>query len=225
MEQYAAYIRQVADGANVPVALLLDHASQLDSVMRALDCGFTSIMVDVSDKPLQENIAVTLKATKLCERYGASLESEIGHVPGLEADYDSSLQDDFSAHTDAEEARLFISETGVDALAISIGTAHGFYHGEPSLDFGRLHELREALDVPLVVHGASGLGHDDYYRCVEGGISKFNIHTDLTQAALDFVNKDGQDEKNYMEKCLGTAGAVEALAANLIHVFGSAGKA
>jgi len=225
ISQFAAYVRQAAKEAAVETALILDHAVLIDDVARALDCGFTAIMADASDKPLKDNIAMTLQAKKLCEKYGASLESEIGHVPGLEADYDPASPDDFSIYTEVMEAKHFVEETGVDALAVSIGTAHGIYRKEPRLNFERLAELREALDVPLVLHGASGLCGDDLRRCVEGGIAKINIYTDLAAAAAKCVNEGIGDEAGYLKKCIEVASAVSGVAENLITICGSAGKA
>ena len=225
LTQYAAYMRRVAEDAGVETALLMDHATQLDDVMLALDCGFTSIMVDASDKPLEENIAITLEAKKLCEKYGATLESEIGHVPGLEADYDSDSQDEFSIYTDVGEAKFFVEETGVDALAVSIGTAHGMYKEEPRLNMERLKELREALDLPLALHGASGLDNDDLRRCVGNGIAKINIHTDLAIAAGTCINEGIENPAGYLKKCIEVADVISNLAESLITVCGSSGKA
>ena len=225
LSHYAAYTRQVAKETGVETALLLDHATVIDDVAHALDCGFTAIMVDASDKPLKDNIAITLQARKLCEKYGASLESEIGHVPGLEADYDSDSPDEFSIYTEVLEAKHFVEETGVDALAVSIGTAHGMYKEEPRLNFERLAELREALDVPLVLHGASGLGGGDLRRCVEGGVAKINIHTDLVVAAAKCIGEGIEGEAGYLKKCVEVASAVSGVAEKLIRVCGSAGKA
>jgi fructose/tagatose bisphosphate aldolase len=161
----------------------------------------------------------------MCEKYDATLESEIGHVPGLEADYCSESFDDFSIYTDIEEAKLFVEETGVDALAVSVGTAHGMYKEEPQLSIKRLQELREALDVPLVLHGASGLSHDALKSCVKNGISKINIFTDLAIAAANCLTKEAQNETDYMKKSLEVASSIANIAEALITVCGSSGKA
>lgn len=221
MEVFAAMARKTAEALPVPAVLHLDHANHFDDVLQALDCGFTSIMLDASDKDLKGNIAATLQAKKECEKYGASLEAELGHVGGWEGRYESDDYDE-PAYTNVEEASIFVQETEVDALAVAIGTVHGVYKAEPKLNIERLAELKDALWIPLALHGGSGLSDDELRACVKNGINKLNIFTDLTLAAMDRINQGG---KIYMDQCMEIVDAVAKVAADRMAVFGSTGKA
>jgi fructose-bisphosphate aldolase class II len=161
---------------NVPTALVLDHAKTLEQVKCALDLGFSGVMIDASLLPLEENMSITRKAVELAHAKGASVEAELGHVGvGLEVS-----EDEQKAHlTRVDEAERFVKETGVDALAVSIGTLHGLYRGTPQLDFERLTQLRAVCDIPLVLHGGSDTPERDLRRAIEIGIDKINIWTDI----------------------------------------------
>lgn len=164
--------------AAVPVALHLDHATDVSFLERCVDASYTSVMVDGSSLPLAENIALTRRAVVAAK--DVAVEAELGGLTGSE---DSS--DDHAPHvpmTDPEEAATFVAETGVDSLAVAIGNAHGFYKGEPRLDFDRLDALTRAVHVPLVLHGASGIGDDDIRRCIELGVRKINVNTEIRHA-------------------------------------------
>jgi fructose-bisphosphate aldolase class II len=161
---------------NVPAALVLDHAKTLEQVKCALDLGFSGVMIDASLLPLEENMDITRKAVELAHAKGASVEAELGHVGvGLEVS-----EDEQKTHlTRVDEAERFVKETGVDALAVSIGTLHGLYRGTPKLDFERLTQLRAICDIPLVLHGGSDTPERDLRRAIEIGIDKINIWTDI----------------------------------------------
>ena len=165
----------VAEGATVPVALHLDHSPDVATISRCLDSGFTSFMIDGSLLPFDENVALTREAVRAAS--GSTMEAELGGVAGAE----DSSGDQISVipMTDAEQAVAFVAETGVDSLAIAIGNAHGFYSGEPHLDFERLAELAESVPVPLVLHGASGIPDADIRRCIQLGIRKINVNTEI----------------------------------------------
>lgn len=170
-----------AKGAKVPVAVHLDHGTTLDCIRQALALDFTSVMFDGSHLPLEENIAVTKQVVALAKKTGAAVEAEIGCVGGSE---DGSK--DIAVHcTSPDEAVYFAAETGVDALAVAIGNAHGNYKEKPRLRFDILDEIHKRVPLPLVLHGGTGISGDDFVRCAKSGIKKINIAT----ATFDSVEK------------------------------------
>lgn len=162
-----------AKRSKVPTAVHLDHGGTMETIKLALDLGFTSVMFDGSKYPLDENIQRTKEVIKLARSYGAHVEAEIGRVGGAEGDYKAVD----IAVTSVEEAKRFAEETGVDALAVAIGTAHGNYKETPKLRIDRLKEIAAAVDTPLVLHGGTGLTEDDFRNCLHNGIKKINIAT------------------------------------------------
>jgi ketose-bisphosphate aldolase len=171
----AGLVRAVADSHSIPVALHLDHATRLDDIRRAVDLGFTSVMIDGSCLPFRENARLTRAAVDVVHPHGMSVEAELGHVGGSDVENTQYAE---SALTEAEEARRFVEETGVDALAVSIGTAHGIYRQMPILNIQRLEEIRIATNVPLVLHGGSGTPDDQIQEAVRHGVAKLNIYAD-----------------------------------------------
>ena len=169
-------IKAVADHHTIPVVLHLDHATDLDLIARALDAGFSSVMVDGSQLPFEENVRLTKAAVQLAHAQGVSVEGELGHVGGMDL---AASRCGESILTEADEVVRFVDQTGVDALAVSIGTAHGVYQSLPTLDIDRLRELNAVSSVPLVLHGGSGTPEDQIRRAVENGICKLNIYADL----------------------------------------------
>jgi fructose-bisphosphate aldolase, class II len=183
-------IESEVERANIPAALVLDHAKTLDEIEYALELGFSGVMIDASLAPLEQNIAITSRAVELAHAKGASVEAELGHV-GVGDDIVS--EDQQQAHlTRVDEAKRFVSETSVDALAVSIGTLHGLYRGTPKLDFERLTQLRAACLIPLVLHGGSDTPDQDLRRAIELGIDKINIWTDVRIPFLQTL-KDALD--------------------------------
>ena len=178
-----------AKRASVPVVLHYDHGLTFDRCMEALDLGFSSIMFDGSAGDYEKNIADTRKMVEIAHSRGISVEGEIGHV-GLAADEDNVLTD---MYTTPDEAEAYVKATGVDALAVAIGTAHGVYKTKPNLNLQRLSEIRERVDVPLVLHGGSGLTDDDFKNTIKNGIAKVNIFTDLCLAG-DRAMKEGLEK-------------------------------
>jgi fructose-bisphosphate aldolase class II len=168
-------VRAVADRHHVPVVLHLDHATELDDIKRAMDEGYTSVMIDGSRLPFAQNVRLTRAAVAIAHARGVSVEAELGHVGGSDVENTSYAE---SVLTEAKEARRFVGETGVDALAVSIGTAHGLYRQSPQLNFPRLDEIRAATDVPLVLHGGSGTPVDQLQEAVRHGVTKLNIYAD-----------------------------------------------
>ena len=162
--------------ASVPVSIHLDHGNSFDLAMRALRAGYTSIMIDGSQKSFEENIAVTKAVVAACHPSGIPVEAELGKVGGKEDDLNGG---EGNPYTDPQEAKTFAEATGVDSLAVAIGTAHGVYKGIPKLDLERLREIRKVVSVPLVLHGTSGVPDDTVRECIRRGICKVNYATDL----------------------------------------------
>ena len=167
-----------AKRASVPVVVHYDHGLTFDRCMEALQLGFSSVMFDGSAGDYHKNIADTREIVKIAHAFGATVEGEIGHV----GQADTEDNDATDLYTRVDEAVEYLNATGVDALAVSIGTAHGAYKSKPKLDFDRLTDLHAALPVPLVLHGGSGLSDDDFRRSIACGIAKVNIFTDLCLA-------------------------------------------
>ncbi len=183
-DNYARLVRLFAAQADVPVCLHLDHAVQIEMAEEALAAGFSSVMLDYSDYPTEENTAATCRLVEAARQTGASVEAEIGHV-GMADGFSSEVITAESTLTDPAEAEQFAAATGVDALAISVGTAHGLAPGLPVLDFDRLGEIHGRVPVPLVLHGGTGRGADQVRQAISLGIRKVNIASDLNRV---FVN-------------------------------------
>lgn len=193
MEDAALFGKKYAEAASVPVVLHLDHGMSAASCKKAIDLGFTSVMIDASMKSFEENVATTKEVVEYAKTKDVSVEAEIGHVA---SNFDENDTD--ALYTTAEEAKAFAEASGCDSLAISIGTAHGVYKAKaiPEISFGRLAEIHAATDVPLVLHGGSGSGDDNLNKCAKEGISKVNIYTDLYLAAMKSVEEN--ETKDYL---------------------------
>lgn len=188
-ERFTRYLVNRCEESSVPVCLHLDHGSSFEAVMLGIRYGCTSVMLDGSSLPFNENIALTKKVCEVAHACGISTEGEIGHVAGHEGNMLDGNVADESAYTKVEQAVQFVEETGVDALAIAIGTVHGVYKGTPKLDFVRLADIRKAVDVPLVLHGGSGLPAEDFRKAIKGGINKVNFFTGMSLGAANAVIK------------------------------------
>lgn len=169
----------------VRFALNLDHGSTFEEAILAIRNGFTSIMVDRSQLSIEDNIRETKELVKIAHSVGVSVESELGHV-GIGLQYEETRD---KGLTNPKEAIYFVSETGIDCLAVAIGTSHGTYKGTPRIDFGLLEELNESIHIPLVLHGGSGTGDENLEKCVKKGIQKINLFTDLSNCGLNNLNK------------------------------------
>lgn len=171
----------MARRADVPVCLNLDHGPDFEAEVDAMHRGFTNVMIDASSLPFEENVRRTRQIVDLAHAQGISVEAELGHV-GQAADGDGKTAD---MYTNVEQAKEFVARTGIDALAVAIGTAHGKYPDGyvPKLDFERLRELKTALKMPLVLHGGSGSGEENIRKAVAGGINKINVYTDVSRVA------------------------------------------
>ena len=184
---YASAVRELAEQVQVPIGLHLDHDYSLADITKAMDAGFQSVMMDGSGYTLEKNIRLTRQVVEAAHARGVAVEGEIGHV-GVAAQADDRRED---LLTRPEAAERFCRETGVDALAVSIGNAHGEYKQTPHLDFDRLSQIREATDTPLVLHGGSGIPDDQLLKAFSMGIRKFNLGTDYLRnyfrAVQDFA--------------------------------------
>ena len=184
-EMFYANVAAAAKNASVPVVMHLDHGSSFELAVHAFRAGYTSIMIDGSHSVFEENIAITKSVVDVCHAGNVPVEAELGKVGGKEDD----LEADADTNTDPQEAKEFVERTGVSSLAVAIGTAHGFYVGTPVLDKPRVSAIKEVVDVPLVLHGASGLSEEDVRECVERGMCKVNFATELRVAYTDAVKK------------------------------------
>ena len=221
---YLANCKAVAERASVPVAIHLDHGSSFSLAMQALRVGYTSIMIDGSHSVLDENIALTKRVVDACAPSGIPVEAELGKVGGKEDDLDGGN----GGYTDPKEAKEFAERTGVDSLAVAIGTAHGVYKGEPKLDLKRLSEIRDLVSIPLVLHGASGLSEEAVKESIKRGICKVNFATELriayTKGVREVLNGDSNvfDPKKYGTKAMEY---VTAIVKNRMFMCGCDGKA
>ena len=197
---FYANVKTAAEKASVPIVMHLDHGNSFELAMQALRTGYTSIMIDGSHESFEDNIKVSKAVVDACHPSGVCVEAELGKVGGKEDDLDGG---DDNPYTDPREAIEFVEKTGVDSLAVAIGTAHGVYKGEPKLDIDRLSEIRQVVDIPLVLHGTSGVPDETVEKCIERGICKVNYATDLRIAFSKGVkevldkNPDTIDPKKY----------------------------
>jgi tagatose 1,6-diphosphate aldolase GatY/KbaY len=199
-ELYYANVAAVAKAAKVPVAVHLDHGSSFELALRAFRAGYTSIMIDGSQKTFEENIALTKAVVEACHAGGVPVEAELGKVGGKEDDLDGG---EGNGYTVPEEAAEFVARTGVDFLAVAIGTAHGVYKGIPKLDVERVSRIAQLVDIPLVLHGTSGVPDETVRECIARGMCKVNYATDLriafTEGVKEYLLKDPKafDPKKY----------------------------
>jgi tagatose 1,6-diphosphate aldolase GatY/KbaY len=221
---YAAMVKALAKDASVPVALHLDHGDSFALAIQALHAGYTSLMIDGSHLSLDGNIALTARVVECAAACGLPVEGELGKIGGKEDDLDVSTD----AYTDPDTAVAYVRGSGVSSLAVAIGTAHGVYATTPVLDVERLKQIRQKVDIPLVLHGASGLTTEQVQECVANGICKVNFATELRMAYTDGVKKvlsdkpETYDPKNYGK--VARENVIE-LVVGRMEVCGCAGKA
>ena len=223
-ELYFGNVKAVAEAAQVPVCIHLDHGKDFDISMKCLRAGYTSIMIDGSHEEFEDNIRMTKEVADVCRAMGIPCEGELGKVGGKEDDVEA----EGDAYTDPEEAKEFVERTGVTSLAVGIGTAHGVYKSTPVLNVERLSEIREVVDIPLVLHGASGLSDEAVRECIRRGICKVNFATELRQAYTAAVKKVLEEKpETFDPKVYGKAGreAVKQLVMNRMKVCQSDGRA
>lgn len=214
-------IIDMAKRVDVPVCLNLDHGPDFETEVDAMHRGFTNVMIDASSLPYEENVRRTRMIVDLAHAQGISVEAELGHV-GQAADGDGKSSD---MYTNVEQAKDFVERTGIDALAVAIGTAHGKYPAGyvPKLDFERLAELKAALKMPLVLHGGSGSGEENIRKAVAGGINKINVCTDAFHAAEVAMKEKWEKEPgtDYLNIMMTAEAAIKKFVKDYIRMIGS----
>lgn len=188
---------QYAQRATVPVCVHLDHAVSEDLIHEAIDIGFTSVMIDASAQPFEDNVAISRRVVEYAHARNVSVEGELGTIDSSADSVKETEGETSNIYTDPAQAKEFVERTGIDALAASFGTVHGIYLSEPKLDFDRVRELREATGIPIVMHGGSGLSEEDYVRTIRNGVRKINYFSYMARTGARAV-------KEYLEQAEGT---------------------
>ena len=224
IEEISNIMVYAAKKTKQPVAVHYDHGMHMEYIVQVLKCGFSSVMYDGSLLPFEENVRNTKEVVRLANLFDASVEAEIGHVgQGEDGVEDGSEME----YTKPEDAKRFVEETNVDALAVAIGTIHGVYRERPTLDLERLHVIYRTVDVPLVLHGGSGLSDKEFRDCIDNGISKVNIYTEIVQTAMKEIHADITNKRQSTYPQL-MRQSVDAMRENItahIRLFGSSHKA
>ncbi len=225
LQLIAPGILAAAKRAKVPVVMHYDHGLTFERCMEALKLGFSSIMFDASVEDYESNIAQTRELVKIAHSLGASIEGEIGHVGNNDGAAEATDEPGEAMYTTPEEAEAYVNATGVDALAVAIGTAHGVYKKKPMLNIERLKEIRARIDTPLVLHGGSGLSDDDFRDTIREGIAKVNIFTDLCLAGERATADALRDGIGYLEMRNRKVAYIKEEVKKKMRLFGSEGKA
>lgn len=213
MDEIAPLMLFMADRASIPVCVHLDHGTDMNYVKKGLDLGFTSVMYDGSEEALDINRVNTSIIVECAAGYGASVEAEVGSMGSREGGANGGD----SIYTDPELAKGFVEETGIDALACAFGTVHGLYLKEPKLDFDRVKKIYSMIDVPIVMHGGSGVSHEDYKKVIECGVRKINYYTYMAKAGAEAVS--GKIYGQFHDVVNDACAALEADVATAINVF------
>ena len=227
LEEVSYYLLPMAKKANVPVVIHLDHGLKKETCLKALELGFTSIMYDCSTDSYDENVRKVKEMADIAHSFGATIEGELGHVGDNEgsAEGSSHLADPSKFFTDPKMAKDYVQKTGVDALAIAVGNAHGAYKLPPKLDFERIRTIAKTVDVPLVLHGGSGLTDNDFRQAIKDGISKVNIFTDINIAAVKAEFSRFTDmNKGIIDLIPAAVEAIKQESMKKMELFGSVGK-
>lgn len=214
-------MRSYATQTALPCSIHWDHGRSYEIVSHAIDIGYNSLMIDGSAYPFEENIRRTKEVVDRFHPMCIPVEGELGHV-GAETNYEEALAN--YQYTDPSQAAEFVERTGLDSLAIAIGNQHGHYTAPPKINFEILAKVRDAVSIPLVLHGASGIGDEDIRHAIDLGITKINIHTELCEAAMDAIHACPPDER-YQGLNIKVRDAAQARAEEKIRLFGSNGKA
>lgn len=224
-ENLISLVKALAREHQLPLVLHLDHHEECDDIFNKVRAGIRSVMIDGSHLPFEENIARVKEVTTFCHGFDVSVEAELGRLGGQEDDLVVDASD--SAWTSPDAAAEFVQRTQIDSLAVAIGTAHGLYTHAPRLDFERLEQIRQRVAIPLVLHGASGLTEQDVQKCIQRGICKVNVATELKIAFADALknyfnnNPAANDPRHYMQPA---RAAMKEVVARIIGVCGSEGK-
>ncbi len=186
-KEIVSWVRTIAEDSPVPVVLHLDHCKDLEVIEACAKAGWTSIMIDASELPFEENLAESLKVREIAEKYGVGMEAELGQIMGVEDDMVVDEAD--SVLTDPEDAKKFCDALDLSAFACAVGTAHGYYKGEPNVDFDRIVRINQLTRTPMALHGGTGLSDETFARAIAGGAAKINISTNLKHVFVEsFVN-------------------------------------
>lgn len=214
-----------AEHPEVPVVMHLDHGTDFDQVVACIEAGFTSVMIDASKLPMEENIDLTRKIVEIAHPKGVSVEAEIGKIGGTEDQVSVSEQE--AAYTDPQEAVAFVRATGCDSLAVAVGTAHGQYTGPVQLNYQLLEQIHQQVEIPIVLHGSSGVPAEMLQEAIARGVSKVNIDTDLRVAFVNKIRQVLQENPSEIDPrlVLGPArAALQTVVAEKIRIFGSHNK-
>jgi fructose-bisphosphate aldolase class II len=225
VEQFIPAAIHSAQNARIPVAIHLDHGFHFDTVVKAIRWGFSSVMYDGSGLPFEENLDTTKLVTRIAKAAGVSVEAELGRVGGEEASGKETSETQDDKLTDPVLAARFVEESGIDALAISVGNAHGFYKTLPSLDFNLIRKIRDHVEIPLVLHGGSGIPDESFIKAIRLGICKINFFTGMSFAAVvrikEFIKTD---PKGYEWIAFEAKNAIRDVARERMRIFGSSGR-
>lgn len=203
IEYITAAARAAAEQATIPIALHLDHCQDYELILKCMRAGYTSVMIDQSMYPFERNVAMTQKVVEVARALNVNVEAELGRVGGVEDDL--VVDDESATLADPDECARFVELTGVDTLAPAVGTAHGIYKGEPKIDFARIEAIADKVQVPLVLHGGSGIPEDQVRRCLSLGMAKVNVATELKNAYTRSLQQyfqehpDDLDPRSYMK--------------------------
>jgi ketose-bisphosphate aldolase len=225
-KEIVSWVRTVAEDSPVPVVLHLDHCKDLAMIEACAKAGWTSIMIDASHLPFEENLEQSKRTREIAEKYGVGMEAELGQIMGVEDDM--HVAEDDSVLTDPDDAKRFCDALDLSAFACAVGTAHGFYHGEPKVDFDRIAKINSLTHTPMALHGGSGLGDDVFRKAIERGAGKINISTNLKHVFVEsFVDYHTTNPKDFEPLRLIDAQyqACKALFAGFIEKFGGKGRA
>lgn len=227
IETVANMYLHLAKQSSVPVVVHLDHGVNFETIMKAVKLGFSSVMVDTSTLPLKENIAKVQEVVKIAHCLGLTIEGELGVMNAEDGSGRLDYNEITDSFTNPDEAKIFVEETQVDALAIAFGTVHGLYRGKPNLNFDRIKEIKEQVGIPLVMHGGSGLSDEEYRQSITNGINKINYYStmayDVTNKLRTFLQ---ENEEAYLTDIdVQVQNFVKENIMEKIKVFGSAGKA
>ena len=233
IEKIAPVMIEEAANAKVPVALLLDHGKSFSAIMKAMHLGFNAVMFDGSELSFEENVCQTREIVKIARELNVSVEAELGHVTrpksgGADGEEEDSVIYDKSFYTDPEKAADFVQKTGIDALAVAFGTVHGVYMTKPQLDLSRLDRIREITNMPLVMHGGSGLTAQDYENSIKNGICKINYYTNMALKAAEVIKEKLNNTKEsvfYHNIMMWSIEAFKEDVKNTMKLFKSSNKA
>ncbi|MGL5436204.1 MAG: class II fructose-bisphosphate aldolase [Lachnospiraceae bacterium] len=215
-------MRSYATTTPLPASIHWDHGRSYDIVSHAIDIGYNSLMIDGSAYDFEENIRMTKEVVDKFQPMGIPIEAELGHV-GAETDYEEALAS--YGYTDPSQAAEFVERTGIDSLAVAIGNQHGAYSAPPQINFEILQAVADAVSIPLVLHGASGISDEDVRKSIGMGITKVNIHTELCEAALIAIDANYEKKASYLALNQEVRAEVKKRAMEKIRLFGSDGKA